>query len=84
MATSEDYNVLRERFPLAVAWEQAASQEGGSVTPDDLGQDMTTSSSASPWDEGVIAWVCNWHACQVASGCQLRWRESLCTGCLER
>jgi hypothetical protein len=31
-ATWEDYTVLRHKFPVAVAWGQAASSEGGDVT----------------------------------------------------
>ena len=33
MATWEDHQVLRERFPDAAAWGQAATLAGGSVTP---------------------------------------------------
>jgi hypothetical protein len=31
-ATWEDYTILRHKFPVAVAWGQAASSEGGDVT----------------------------------------------------
>lgn len=31
-ATWEDYNVVKERFPTAAAWGQAASSAGGTVT----------------------------------------------------
>lgn len=33
-ATWEDYNVVKHRFPEAVAWGQATFGEGGDVTPD--------------------------------------------------
>lgn len=33
-ATWEDYNVLKQRFPTAPAWGQAASSAGGGVTED--------------------------------------------------
>lgn len=32
-ATWEDYHVLRQRFPKAPAWGQAASLAGGAITP---------------------------------------------------
>jgi hypothetical protein len=34
--TWEDYNVLRQRFPTAPAWGQAATRGGGGVVPADV------------------------------------------------
>ena len=39
LATWEDYDVLRQRFPDAAAWGQAATQGGASVTPGTSGED---------------------------------------------
>lgn len=38
----EDLQVLKQRFPLAIAWGQAISQEGAAVTPTDLKKSHTT------------------------------------------
>jgi hypothetical protein len=42
LATWEDLEALRRRFPLAATWGQVASQEGGNVSNTDMGIDCTS------------------------------------------
>ena len=56
LATWEDYEVLRARFPDAAAWGQAASQGGDSVThgtPQEARTSEVTSENTLPEDEDV-------------------------------
>lgn len=46
LATWEDYKVLKERFPEAAAWGQAATREGASVTHG-VSHDVVTSETST-------------------------------------
>lgn len=55
MATWEDYDVLRQRFPGAAAWGQAATQGDGGVTlgmpREELELPDATTTTTSPEEE---------------------------------
>lgn len=53
LATWEDYEVLRRRYPDATAWGKAASQGEGSVTTVPPGGVTASGEEASPSEEGV-------------------------------